>query len=200
MIIRKLFKAKSTHLVRNCYSERCKFSIHSHTGIIEVFLEANKLDNAGMIVDFGVLKNEVKDFIDSFDHAYLLWNKESDDYKQFIYNNSDRWIELPMSPSAESLAVIMLYVIDKILCKTQLNNNEGEITVRSVRYHETATGYAEAFLSDFHMMIPYSPSDIIISDSIQQEWKNKNMWNELIMDRECLVDSFIYDKPIQQIK
>jgi 6-pyruvoyltetrahydropterin/6-carboxytetrahydropterin synthase len=194
MIIRKLFKAESAHIVRNCYSDRCKFSIHGHSGIIEVFLEANKLDNAGMIVDFGILKNEVKDFIDSFDHSYLMWNKESDEYKEFIYDHSDRWIELPMSPSAESISLIMLYVIDLILHNTKLNNDEdSNIKVVSVRYHETATGYAEAFRDDLNMFND-TLQDIVFSEGVADEWKNTTWLDAVENDI-----TFNYDKPMQQI-
>lgn len=194
MIIRKEYKAESAHVVRNCTSDRCKFSIHGHSSRIEVFLTSNRLDNGQMIVDFGILKNEVKDFIDSFDHAYLLWNKESDEFKQFIYAYSNRVIALPCSPSAESLSLLMLYVINEIVSRYDFANNEGDVQVTSVRYHETDTGYAEAFLSDIKW-INYNLNDIIFSPEIIAEWKNQNLW-KIVTSKDLL---FSLKAPYQQI-
>lgn len=192
MIIRKLFKAKSTHLVRNCYSARCSKSIHSHSAVIEVFLKADTLDNAQMVMDFGILKNEIRDFINSFNDSYLYWDKEDVKFKKYI-NTFERTIKLPTSPSAESLSLTMLYVIDKIMSNTQLNNNEGKIHVHSVRYHETDTGYAEAFQSDLSIF-PYTLKDIVFNDEIMKNWNNKDLWNNLINK-----EKFIYTNPFQQI-
>ena len=194
MIIRKEYKAESAHVVRNCTSDRCKFSIHGHSSRIEVFLTSNRLDNGQMLVDFGILKNEVKDFIDSFDHAYLIWNKESDEYKKFIDTFSARYISLPCSPSAESLSLLMLYVITNIVDRYNFANNEGDILVTSVRYHETDTGYAEAFISDLKW-VDYSLNDITFSDAIKSEWKNQKWW-DIILSNDLL---FELQMPIQQI-
>jgi len=179
MIICKKFKAESAHIVRNCSSEKCKYSIHGHSSIIEVFLTSDKLDNAQMIVDFGLLKTEIGDFIDSFDHSYIMWSKESDQFKKFIKESSDRYIELPVSPSAESLSLLMLYCIDKIIQNTIFNNGEGNISVSSVRYHETATGYAESYREDLKW-ITYELADIEFSADIKAQWKRFDMWSALI--------------------
>lgn len=196
MIIRKLFKAESSHVVRNCYTDRCKYSIHGHSTQIEVFLRSYQLDNAGMVLDFGILKNEVKDFIDSFDHSYLLWNKESNEYKDLIRKYSNRYIELPISPSAENLALIMLFTIDKIIKNTVLKNGEYPIDVVSVRYHETDTGYAEADQDDLGILEVHNIflEDIKFSDAIISEWKNKTWFEDVLS-----IKQFIYEKPEQQI-
>ena len=55
MIIRKLFKFEGSHIVRNCTSDRCSHSLHGHSYKVELFLTADHLDNAGMVVDFGLL-------------------------------------------------------------------------------------------------------------------------------------------------
>ena len=62
MVIRKLYRIESAHIVRNAYSERCSHSYHGHSGVIEVFLKSDGLDNAGMIYDFGALKQHVGAF------------------------------------------------------------------------------------------------------------------------------------------
>ena len=122
MIIRKEFKTETAHVVRNCSSERCKYSIHGHSAKIEVFIESNSLDNGGMILDFGILKDEVKAFIDSFDHCYVVWSKESDEFKDFIKSHSMRYIEMPISPSAENLSFMMFVFVNRILENTNFNS------------------------------------------------------------------------------
>lgn len=178
MIIRKLFKFEGAHIVRDCSSDRCKKSLHGHSYIVEVFLTSTGVDNGQMIVDFGLLKTTIKDFIDSFDHAYSMWRKESEEFKSFIKNNSDRWVEMPVSPSAEMYSLMFLYVIDCIMKNTEWNNGEKSPIVSSVRVHETQTGYAESFRSDLSL-VNFSLNDIHISDAIKEEWKDSDMWDKL---------------------
>ena len=124
MIIRKQFKFEGAHIVRGCSSTRCKYSIHGHSYIVEVFFTGTGLDNGQMIVDFGLMKGTIGDFVDSFDHAYSMWTRESDEFKEFIYNNSDRYIDMPVSPSAEAYALMMFKVIDTIVNNTEYNNGD----------------------------------------------------------------------------
>lgn len=168
MIIRKLFKFEGAHIVRDCTSKRCSKSIHGHSYEVEVFLTANKLDRGQMVVDFGLLKPTIGKFIDAFDHTYVLWDMETEEFKSTIKSLSDRWIELPCSPSAESLSLMFLYAFHNIINKTQFNNNENGVSIKSVRVHETATGYAEASIHDLSM-IKYKLGDIKFSESIHKE-------------------------------
>ena len=179
MIIRKLFKFEGAHIVRNCSSERCKKSIHGHSYIVEIFFTSKGLDNGYMVMDFGLMKDNIKDFIDGFDHAYTMWMKETNEFKNFIKNNSDRWIELPISPSAEGFALLFLYVIDKIIKATEFNNGEKEVEVTSVRVHETATGYAEAFREDLDW-VTFKLENIILSEQVKSEFKDPMMFDKLI--------------------
>lgn len=179
MIIRKQFKFEGAHIVRNCSSNRCKFSIHGHSYVVEVFFTADDLDNGQMIMDFGLMKNTIGQFIDSFDHAYTAWSKESPEFKNFIKDHSARYIEMPVSPSAEALSLMFLFVLDKIVENTEFNNGEVGVRINSVRVHETTTGYAESFRDDLKLF-PYELSDIFISEDIKEEWKDPDMWNKLI--------------------
>ncbi len=182
MLIYKKFDFEGAHVVRNCTSDRCKYSIHGHSYKTEICLTSDKMDAGGMIVDFGLLKGTIKDFIDSFDHAYSMWNRETPEFKEFIKNNSERWIEMPVSPSAEMYSLMFFYVIDKIIKNTEFNNGEGNVKLYSVRVHETATGSAESFDSDIcnFWSKNLGLEDIKISDAIKKEWKNPKMWEQLI--------------------
>lgn len=147
MIIRKQYKFEGAHLVRSCSSGLCRDNIHGHSYTVEVFLTSDKLDDGFMIMDFSRLDN-VRKFIESFDHTYTLWEGESEEFKTFIYRYNKRVAELPVSPSAEGLALLFFYVIDQIIGNLTPVNGEGKVRLHSVRVHETATGYAEAFRED----------------------------------------------------
>ncbi len=179
MIIRKKFKFEGAHIVRDCSSDRCKKSLHGHSYVVEVFLSSSKLDFGHMIYDFGLTKGTIKDIIDSFDHAYAMWNKETEEFQKFIKTNSDRYVVMPVSPSAECFALTLLFIIDKIIKATQMNNGEGKVYVKSVRVHETETGYAEAFQEDLEWF-NYNLEDIEFSEAIRNEWKNPKMYSQLI--------------------
>lgn len=180
MIIRKLFKFEGAHVVRDCAcSTRCSQSIHGHSMIVEIFLTSDGLDRGGMIMDFGLLKGTIGEFIDSFDHAYSMWTQESTEFKDTIKKLSSRWVELPCSPSAENYSLLFLFVIDKILKNTEFKNNEKNVRVSSVRIHETATGYAEAFIEDLNW-VKYKLPEIRFSEAIVDEWKNKEWFEQLM--------------------
>ena len=168
MIIRKKFKFEGAHIVRNCSTKRCKTSIHGHSYKVEVFFTSNKLDNGYMILDFGLTKKHIKNIIDSFDHAYSLWVEESIEFKEFFKTNSQRWIEMPVSPSAESYSLMFLKFIDHILKNTKFSNGEGGVKISSVRVHEKKTGYAEAFVRAMEL-IELDIIKVIFSDDIINE-------------------------------
>lgn len=198
MIIRKLFKFEGAHIVRNCSSVRCKKSIHGHSYVVEVFFKSDGFDNGMMIMDFGLMKGTIKDFIDGFDHAYSLWSKESEDFKNFMITNSDRWIEMPVSPSAEAYSLMFFKVIDAIVKATEFNNGEKNVQLYSVRVHETTTGYAESFREDLEWC-DFELEDIKISDGIKSEFKDEKMFEKLIKAGKTKSKCFKNDIVEQQV-
>lgn len=199
MIIRKLFKFEGAHIVRNCSSNRCKKSIHGHSYVVEVFFTSNGLDNGQMILDFGLMKSTIKDLIDSFDHAYSMWDKESDEFQKFMTEHSDRYIIMPVSPSAEAYSLMLLFIIDKIIKATKFNNGEKEVQVSSVRVSETATGWAESFRSDLDLY-NYKLEDTKFSQGILNEWNDPDMYKKLISYTYGEIDKpFVNPKVEQQV-
>lgn len=177
MLIRKLYKFEGAHIVRNCSSRHCRENIHGHSYIVEVFLTSDGLDKGYMVMDFCRLA-PVKEFIESFDHTYSLWNQENQELKSFIYKYNRRVAEIPVSPSAEGYALMFLYTIDRILQTIPPVNGEQNVRLSSVRVHETATGYAEAFREDLKL-VKFSTNDIRFSEGISEEWKNEEWWQKI---------------------
>lgn len=148
MIIRKKFRFESAHIVRDAVSERCKFSIHGHSYVVEVALHGKTKQPGGMLLDFIEFKNNgIKDFIDNFDHAIVIWSGDSDDYKEAILDHSKRVVTMELNPTAENMAIFFHYHIQAILECSKINAN-----VKWIRVHETDTGYAESEESDIEHM------------------------------------------------
>lgn len=182
MIIRKLFKFENAHIVRNCSSERCKYSIHGHSYKIEVLLESDILDHGQMVYDFGLMKTTIKDLIDSFDHAIAFWDQDNADYLTYCKQFSLRWISMPVSPSAEQFSRMFFLMVDAIIKNTIMQNGEENVKVNSVIVHETDTGYAQAFYKDAYnpKMGEIKLENIIFSDAIKQDWRDVNLFDNLI--------------------
>lgn len=172
MRVRKIFpNIQSAHIVRNCTSERCSHSIHGHSTTVELVFESKDLDNAQMVMDFGLMKGAIKDFIDSMDHCYLLCNKDKEDFKTFIKGSCDRYIEMPFNPSAEMLSVWIFATVDRIISRTKFANGEHKPKLVEVVYHETASGSAECSREDFEHLWKYNYMEVEYSDGVVKDWK-----------------------------
>ncbi|AXI02784.1 6-pyruvoyl trahydropterin synthase family protein [Aquirhabdus parva] len=181
MLIRKLFKFENAHIVRNCTSDRCRRSIHGHSYQVELILEAHRLDHGQMVYDFGLLKGQIRDIIDSFDHAICFWNQDDEGYIASCKQYSARWISLPVSPSAEQFSRFFFFLADTILRQTITHNGEGDVTVHSVIVHETATGYAQCFRADVEneQMGLLKLQDFEFSEQVQIEWADPQMFEKM---------------------
>lgn len=176
MEIRKEFRVESAHIVRNCTSERCSHSVHGHSAVIEVIFEGRQLDNAQMLMDFGLMKGSIKQFIDSMDHCYLLCEHDKPEFREFIKRECDRYIELPFNPSAEMLSIFIMAGVQYIINHTEFNNGEdadGLLKVKAVRYHETTTGYAQCDLIDCNNYAKWSWADFTFSDGVKKDWSTE---------------------------
>ena len=69
------------------YHGKCE-RLHGHNYKVKVSVQSKQLNKGGMVIDFGVLKDELKKILDPLDHCFL------NELKEF----SDR------SPSAEWIA------------------------------------------------------------------------------------------------
>lgn len=182
MVIRKLFKFENAHIVRKCTSRRCRESVHGHSYKAEILLQSNFLDNGHMVYDFGLMKRYIKDIVDSFDHSISIWKDDNQEYIENMQKFSERWILLPVSPSAEQLSRVLFVLIDRFLQLNQMVNGEKEVKLNSVIVHETDTGYAQAFREDAYNenMGKIAISDITFSDAIQSEWSDRELYTKLL--------------------
>jgi len=188
MIIRKLFKFENAHIVRDCSTIRCSENIHGHSYKVEVLLESNYLDNGQMVYDFGLTKLYIKELIDSFDHAITLWSNDNQEYLKDMKKHSLRWIELPVSPSAEQFSRVIFLLVERVLKCTGMVNGERDVKLHSIIIHETETGYAQGFRDDAYsqFMGKIDLQDIIFSKQIQNEWSDNKLWGKLLTETEII--------------
>lgn len=174
MLITKIFNVESSHRVVNCSSTRCKFSLHGHSAVIELTLKCSSPDNGGMVYDFGLMKSTIKEFIDSMDHCNILYSNDDKEYIDFIRQFNQRYITLPVSPSAEFLSAYIFQFVRHILNNTQMANGEGKVEVYSVKYHETKTGSATCFEEDLVTWFPETMIPLVeFSDGVINDWSKE---------------------------
>jgi len=59
----------AAHRLENFYG-KCE-ALHGHNWKVEVFLEGERLDGAGLLMDFGVVKARTREVLEEIDHKYL---------------------------------------------------------------------------------------------------------------------------------
>jgi len=184
VIIRKKFKFENAHIVRGCSSVKCRSSVHGHSYIVELLFESNFLDNGQMVYDFGLMKQNMKDLVESFDHAITLWSEDDASYVDDMKKHSDRWVELPVSPSAEQFSRVIFVLIDRLLKLTSTKNGEKEVKLNSVIVHETATGYAQCFSEDAYSraMGLLRLSEIKFSEEVLNDFNDAKLLEKMIAD------------------
>lgn len=94
----------SAHNLRN-YKGKCE-TLHGHNWKIEVLLGSNALNSQGMVMDFKILKDKLKEVLSSLDHKYLndipYFKKEnptSENIARFIHERLSRDINQKMKVS-----------------------------------------------------------------------------------------------------
>jgi len=181
MIIRKSFKFENAHIVRGCSTQRCRASLHGHSYKVEVLFESQYLDNGQMVYDFGLMKQGMKELIDSFDHSIALWDGDDAEYIADMKRHSKRWVQLPVSPSAEQFSRVIFVMIDKLMWFTKTVNGEKMVRLSSIIVHETETGYAQCFREDAYsdIMGLIDLDKIHFSDEICEEWSDPQLWERV---------------------
>jgi len=87
------------------YDGKCKVP-HGHNGRVEIDVAAETLDARGMVVDFGDLKNRVKEWIDAeFDHKMLL--RGDDPLVPVFRKMGEPFFEMSENPTAENIAKLI---------------------------------------------------------------------------------------------
>lgn len=109
--------------------------LHGHNYLVTVFLMDSKLDNQGMVLDFGDLDREVKPLIDELDHRYLISEANidmGDPYAAIASKNGDGVFLDCKHSTAEALAAMFhSRIVTKLGCSPEELTVEVEETSRN---------------------------------------------------------------------
>ena len=102
---------RAGHRLLPPYKGKCN-NVHGEYFTVIFILEKSMLDNNGMVIDFGVVKNQLKTWIDNnLDHAYLY--NGSDEIGKYLKSKGMKVYSVGTdNPTAENLAR-MLYNVAK---------------------------------------------------------------------------------------
>lgn len=110
----------AAHRLNNFYG-KCE-SLHGHNWKVEVFLTGDRLDEAGLVRDFGAVKSKAREVLAELDHQYL------NDLPAFREQN----------PSSENLARYLFERLGSVL-------NDEAVRVSRVSVWESDTSCASYF-------------------------------------------------------
>ena len=111
------------------YDGKCRY-LHGHNGLVEVDIEADSLDERGMVVDFTEAKEAVKGWIDSaLDHRMIL--SDRDPLVPVLEDAGEPLHLIEENPTAENIAMHIYRVA-----------RDRGLAVSEVRLWETSTSCA----------------------------------------------------------
>lgn len=169
MRITKIFKVECSHRVRNCTTDRCQ-GLHGHSYKIELTFEGDPCNQANMVMDFSVLKEFIKPFIDSFDHTHMFCTGEPKEYTDFMRNTCNRWISAPFNWSCEMMALMIFAYVQRMIDHTNFSNEEDPMLV-AVKVWETETGNCLVDALDVNDFWKIGWFDkIVFSEGITKDW------------------------------
>jgi 6-pyruvoyltetrahydropterin/6-carboxytetrahydropterin synthase len=119
---------------------KCR-NLHGHRYAIEATFSATELDALGRVVDFGVIKERLGDWIDTnWDHTTILFDQDKALGLAISGQTAQNIFYLPSNPTAENMALHLLHQVCPALFAGL------PIRCISLKLYETPNCYAEASL------------------------------------------------------
>lgn len=113
-------------------------NLHGHRYVAEITVEANKLDKVGRVIDFGVVKGIVGQWLDTeWDHGMLLHEDDTATIKLCEAHGWKHYV-LDREPTAENLSEHLFSVASRLLLPQR-------VKVVRVRLYETPNCWADAY-------------------------------------------------------
>ena len=116
------------------YDGKCRH-LHGHNGRAVVTLEGERLDERGMLVDFGEIKKTVQRWIDEeIDHNMLLCR--DDPLLPMLVERGERVFVMDANPTAENIAVTFWRILEPRISSG---------TLHSIKLYESDNNFVEYF-------------------------------------------------------
>lgn len=120
------------------HESKCKH-LHGHRYAVEATFTAHTLDEKGRIIDFGVVRELLGNWIDShWDHTTILCEKDLPLGEKIAAQTGQEIFYIPDNPTAENMAQ---YLVREVCPKLFAEHNA---TCTTLRLYETPNCYAEA--------------------------------------------------------
>lgn len=85
--------------------------IHGHGYVFKLCCEAEKLDSVGRVIDFGVIKTTLCQWLeDNWDHRFLAWDKDPI-LEALKIADPEGVVTVPFNPTAENMAQYLVEVV-----------------------------------------------------------------------------------------
>lgn len=137
--VRKKICVEYAHQLYTSYTNLCHETIHGHSGIIELTMGCDKLNNDQMVIDFGEISNTIKkNLMEKYDHALFMPKQFPAGYLDILKIYNKRLTITDDNPTCERFAEMIYHEV-----KEQLQKINPNIKLLNVRFHETSTGYAD---------------------------------------------------------
>ena len=119
------------------HENKCKY-LHGHRYVLEVTARAIELDSIGRVVDFGVLKSIMKEWVDeNLDHNVILHQKDKALGELIAKETGQNIYYLKSNPTAENIALhIKSDIIPLLFTKNSFD-------IVKLRLYETPNAYVE---------------------------------------------------------
>ena len=116
-------------------------NLHGHNYVAQVFVTGNETDSLGRVVDFSVINQLFKGWIDEhWDHGILLWTDDHEAINAITSLENHRLFRLPDNPTAENMArFLLLHVAPELVAQIEGYN----VIVSKVVIWETENSAAE---------------------------------------------------------
>lgn len=119
------------------HQNKCKF-LHGHRYILEITAESELLNDLGMVVDFGLMKEIIKCWIDeNLDHNVILSTKDQALGNSIAEHTGQKIYYIQDNPTAEN---IVLHLKTQVMPKLFINY---DISISKLKLFETPNCFVE---------------------------------------------------------
>lgn len=120
----------SAHRILN-HESKCKF-LHGHRYALEASFVANKLDNLGRVIDFGIIRDLLGSWVDeNLDHNTILCRKDKNLGEKITAETGQKIYYLEENPTAENIAQ---HILEEICPKLFAEKN---VKCVAIKLYET---------------------------------------------------------------
>jgi len=146
--VKEKFNFDYAHFLSN-YDGKC-YNIHGHTAKVSVEIHGSP-GKDGFVIDFGIIKSEIKNIIDEYDHKILVSancvESYDDEFVNIKYGKNYMKLERDMvvitgsEPTVEYISRRILYLLINVLKKKEYKNIEGISVIISEGEHNYCKVY-----------------------------------------------------------